>query len=409
MSLNIKIADASASKREKDANGFLIIRDNPIAKAGVFDYLLSEVSAEKVDSNTDSIVRVCREFSDLCANKDTFLGKPIKDTHIWTGENGSENNASGAIYGDIREQEPYLVSDLIIYDPELIAKIENGEAVELSPAYEAELVKSSGTYDGEPYSYLQRLKCVNHLAVVETGRSGKDLRIQDSKGAVAMEKKKFMDTLTKLLFKDSDGEQKPEQKQMDGDKSELVAKIIAAANSSELDEAAKAEAIMALASELSGHEAMTDEDTEEKKSEDSEEEKKQEDEGEEVVGEKEISITPSELAEIIEKVTDSAVSKQIAKFKDSISKQEAEVNNAYNEVSRELGHSFDARGFSASDIYKFGAESLLKTKLADGLDAVTAFRMAVATRPATKQVKVADAKVQDAEQEKLRNLLYGKK
>lgn len=391
MSLTIKIADASTSKREKDANGFLIIRDNPIAKAGVFDYLLSEVSAEKVDSDSDSIVRVCREFSDLCANKDTFLGKPIKDTHIWTGENGAENNASGAIYGDIREQEPYLVSDLIIYDPELIAKIESGEAVELSPAYEAELVKSSGTYDGEPYSYLQRLKCVNHLAVVETGRSGKDLRIQDSKGAVAMEKKKFMDTLTKLLFKDSDGEQKPEQKQMDGDKSELVAKIIAAANSSELDEAAKAEAIMALASELSGHEAMTDEDAEEKKSEDSEEEKKQEDEGE-VEGEKEISITPSELAEIIEKVTDSAVSKQIAKLKDSMANEAKAVSSAYSEVRDALGYSFDYSGMSAQEIYKMGAEAM-GVRVADGMDSLTAFKVANISKQSVKSVaKVSDSK-----------------
>ena len=391
MSLTIKIADASTSKREKDANGFLIIRDNPIAKAGVFDYLLSEVSAEKVDSDSDSIVRVCREFSDLCANKDTFLGKPIKDTHIWTGENGAENNASGAIYGDIREQEPYLVSDLIIYDPELIAKIESGEAVELSPAYEAELVKSSGTYDGEPYSYLQRLKCVNHLAVVETGRSGKDLRIQDSKGAVAMEKKKFMDTLTKLLFKDSDGTKEPEQKQMDGDKSELVAKIIAAANSSELDEAAKAEAIMALASELSGHEAMTDEDTEEKKSEDSEEEKKQEDE-DEVVGEKEISITPSELAEIIEKVTDSAVSKQIAKLKDSMANEAKAVSSAYSEVRDALGYSFDYSGMSAQQIYKMGAEAM-GVKVADGMDSLTAFKVASISKQSVKSVaKVSDSK-----------------
>lgn len=407
MSLTIKIADASTSKREKDANGYLIIRDNPIAKAGVFDYLLSEVSAKEVDSDSDSIVRVCREFSDLCANKDKFLGKPIKDTHIWTGENGSENNASGAIYGDIREQEPYLVSDLIIYDPELIAKIERGEAVELSPAYEAELEKSSGTYEGEHYSYLQRLKSVNHLAVVETGRSGKDLRIQDSKGAVAMEKKKFMDTLTKLLFKDSDGTKEPEQKQMDGDKSELVAKIIAAANSSELDEAAKAEAIIALASELSGHEAMTDSEEEEKKTEDEIELPKKEEDEDEVVGEKEISLTPTELAEIIEKVTDSAVSKQIAKLKDSMANEAKSVSNAYAEVRDALGYSFDYSGMSAQQIYKMGAEAM-GVKVADGMDSLTAFKVASISKQSVKSVaKVADAKMQDAEQDRLRKLLHG--
>ena len=387
MSLTIKIADASTSKREKDANGYLIIRDNPIAKAGVFDYLLSEVSAKEVDSDSDSIVRVCREFSDLCANKDKFLGKPIKDTHIWTGENGSENNASGAIYGDIREQEPYLVSDLIIYDPELIAKIERGEAVELSPAYEAELEKSSGTYEGEHYSYLQRLKSVNHLAVVETGRSGKDLRIQDSKGAVAMGKKKFM------FFKDSDGTKEPEQKQMDGDKSELVAKIIAAANSSELDEAAKAEEIIRLASELSGHEAMTDSDgEEEKKTEDEIELPKKEEDEDEVAGEKEISLTPTELAEIIEKVTDSAVSKQIAKLKDSMANEAKSVSNAYAEVRDALGYSFDYSGMSAQQIYKMGAEAM-GVKVADGMDSLTAFKVASISKQSVKSVaKVSDSK-----------------
>lgn len=207
-----------------------------------------------------------------------------------------------------------------------------------------------------------------------------------------MEKKKFMDTLTKLLFKDSDGTKEPEQKQMDGDKSELVAKIIAAANSSELDEAAKAEAIIALASELSGHEAMTDSEEEEKKTEDEIELPKKEEDEDEVVGEKEISITPTELAEIIEKVTDSAVSKQIAKLKDSMANEAKSVSNAYAEVRDALGYSFDYSGMSAQQIYKMGAEAM-GVKVADGMDSLTAFKVASISKQSVKSVaKVSDSK-----------------
>ena len=41
--------DSSLSRRSKDENGFLIIKDNPIAKAGVFDYLLSEIESDVKD------------------------------------------------------------------------------------------------------------------------------------------------------------------------------------------------------------------------------------------------------------------------------------------------------------------------------------------------------------------------
>ena len=83
----IRIADANTSKREKDSNGFLIVKDNPIAKAGVFDYLLSEVFSQ-VEKDKDKIVRVCREFENLKANKDAFKGKPIKWKHFWVGKKG---------------------------------------------------------------------------------------------------------------------------------------------------------------------------------------------------------------------------------------------------------------------------------------------------------------------------------
>ena len=70
-----------------------------------------------------------------------------------------------------------LKADLIIYNPDLIKAIESGEIVELSPAYTGSVEKTNGRYNGEAYAYLQSIGCINHLAVVERGRSGSDLRI----------------------------------------------------------------------------------------------------------------------------------------------------------------------------------------------------------------------------------------
>ena len=119
--MTFKLGDNALTRRSYDDNGFLIIQDNPIAKAGVFDYLGGEVNLQ--DDLKNSIVKVCRPFSDLEKNKDLFKGKPIKFNHIWVGKNENSNVAEGAIYGDVRADEPYLKADIIIYDSNLIQKI----------------------------------------------------------------------------------------------------------------------------------------------------------------------------------------------------------------------------------------------------------------------------------------------
>ena len=177
---SIKIND-TASRRWKDDNGYLHIRDNVLAKAGVFPYRKCEVKSEFEDD--DEIVYVCREFEDLERNKDLFANKPIVLTHQWVGKDGENetNLVSGVIGNEIRAEFPYLRGDIIIYDHNLIEKIESGEIVELSPGYECDIIQQEDSYEGEPYSFKQLLKNVNHLAVVERGRSGPDLKILDSK------------------------------------------------------------------------------------------------------------------------------------------------------------------------------------------------------------------------------------
>ena len=397
MTIRLQDNHALTTHRSKDDNGFLIIKDNPIAKAGVFDYLGSEVNPQLPPNE---IVKVCRTFKDLEAKKDYFKGKPIKLTHKWVGKDGEANEADGAIIGEVGAQEPYLKADLVIYNPKLIELIENGEIVELSPAYEAKLIESSGAYNGEPFSYEQDLLSVNHLAVVETGRSGSDLRIQDTKPILTKGEtmaKTFKDSVAELLkkFKDSEAESQGEVAELaDFDKGELVKEILSVASNSELSDDERFNAVAGLLDNLS--QPQGDSDSVDTEAQDNEAESEQQDSEAESQGEvAELStesgnISAQDLVEIIEKVADS----KIAKLKDSMFKESKRVQDTYAEVSKALGTSFDYQGKSVSDLYKFGYEALTKQKLQDGLDSKTAFKMASASKASVTRAKVSDSSAQ---------------
>ena len=398
----IRIADANTSKREKDSNGFLIIRDNPIAKAGVFDYLLSEVFSQ-VEKDKDRIVRVCREFENLKANKDLFAGKPIKWEHYWVGKEGETQTGDGAIFGEVRADEPYLKADLIIYNKDLIAKIEAGEVVELSPAYEANIEAIEGSYNGESYAYLQKLKEVNHLAVVEVGRSGSDLRIYDTLKEEIIKMKKKMKLKDNGFIKKLIARLKDEDTTQEDSSAEVIEKIVAIAGGEGSDDE-KLLSIIETLKDFHNESEEVEAKEEEDACKDSEEaEVKEKDEGEAEPKEGgEINLTAEELTELIEKVTDS----KIKKLQDSMHEDSKRVAQAYKEVSSALGTGFDFTNKNANDIYKFGYEMLSKQKLQDSMDAKTAFIAVSNVNSVSKSsnVKTNDKKVSDSN-DKIGNLL----
>ena len=396
MTIRLQDNHALTTRRSKDENGFLIIKDNPIAKAGVFDYLGSEVNPQLPPNE---IVKVCRTFKDLEAKKDYFKGKPIKLTHKWVGKDGEAMEADGAIIGEVGASEPYLKADLVIYNPKLIELIESGEIVELSPAYEAKLIESSGAYNGEPFTYKQDLLSVNHLAVVENGRSGSDLKIQDSKPILTKGEtmaKTFKDSVAELLkkFKDSEAESQGEVAELaDFDKGELVKEILSVASNGELSDDERFNAVAGLLDKLS--QPQGDSDLVETEAQD-ETEREQQDSEAESQGEvaelntKSGNITAQDLVEIIEKVADA----KIAKLKDSMYIESKRTQDTYAEVSKALGTSFDYQGKSVSDLYRFGYEALTKQKLQDGLDSKTAFKMASASKASVTRAKISDSSAQ---------------
>ena len=393
----LRIQDEKTSKRSKDSNGFLIIKDNPIAKAGVFDYLLSELKQD-IEPKDDKVVKVYRPFSELIRVKDSFSNKPIKMFHHWVGDECE--TADGAIGSNITidEANEYLRADLIIYNPKLIEAIEKNELVELSPAYTGKEIAENGRYNGEAYEFKQELGEVNHLAVVEIGRSGKDLKIYDSKsniGAVMKFKDMFIAKLSKFI--DSEMEAKAdeaESEKADSDSVEIAREIITIANKSDdefaggIDE--KIEAILTLAKKL--NEPLADETSEAEKvadeaeTQDSEAEAKA-DEGESIA-ESEINI--DEIAEAVAEVVEKVTEQKLKEFADSQRKEAKKISDAYSEVKKALGSDFDSKNMSVDEIYKFGYEALSKSTLDKKMDSRTAFLLALDGKKAPSK-KVADS------------------
>lgn len=168
------------SKRSTDWNGFMEVKDNPISKIGVYPYLGSEIPGAE---DPDRIYYVYRPAEELARQEtiDSFKLMPFIDEHEILGKSGMPAERKG-MQGTIGEQvyydEPYLRGNIKIHSSAAQSLIEAGK-VELSPCYGCDWVKGDGTFDGQAYQYTQRNIMGNHLALVEEGRTGPDVAVQD--------------------------------------------------------------------------------------------------------------------------------------------------------------------------------------------------------------------------------------
>ena len=242
------------SNRYFDENGYLVIKDNKIAKAGVFEYLGKEIS-EKLKEN--EIYKVYRPWAELEKTAKDFEGMPVKLGHEWV-EPEKRDLKVGAISGEVRLEEPYLIADIKIYDKDAIEAITGRNIVELSPGYTAKYVAESGDYAGEQYNFKQEDIKYNHLAVVENGRSGKDVKINDEKpiikGEIDMKKGFMRNSLSALSYVKKVYDECITSKTDDVDKRELIREIVAIAVKPDTDfeggENEKFETILKKAEEL---------------------------------------------------------------------------------------------------------------------------------------------------------------
>ena len=83
----------------------------------------------------------------------------------------------GHLVGAPERAGEHVIADLLITNPELIAKIRDGK-MQLSNGYEARVVRRAGvTADGEAYDAVQEFNRGNHTAIVDAARGGPTCRL----------------------------------------------------------------------------------------------------------------------------------------------------------------------------------------------------------------------------------------
>lgn len=160
----------------KTPEGFLICKDVPIARTGMQQYRGCEFGAQ--DSNRIyDVNRPEAQVFDRAAIA-SFEGKPVCDEH--PNEDVTPENYRRYMKGvcrDVRRGEGdlanCLVADLLIYDADLIQKIEGGKR-EISCGYDCLWEPTSDS------SFDQLEIRGNHVAVVDKGRAGHMVAIRDA-------------------------------------------------------------------------------------------------------------------------------------------------------------------------------------------------------------------------------------
>lgn len=132
--------------------------------------------------------------------------KPVTDGHPdgLVTKNNSQELLKGMTASNAHIEGDMLYNDITITDAALIDKVRNNGKRELSIGFETEVVPQSGELNGVHYDSVQKNIKINHVAVVERGRAGHEVRLLGD-AAIAVEENKgaSMET-TKVRLGDSD-------------------------------------------------------------------------------------------------------------------------------------------------------------------------------------------------------------
>lgn len=162
------------------SDGCILCSNVPIARTGTYKYLREELGLD--GSGIVDVYRTDDEVFNATAIA-SFEGKAFTDTH--PAVDVDVNNWSIYAKGDIRnvrrgkgELSNCLVADIIIRDPIVIDEVKSGVKREISSGYECEYVEENGKI------YQKNIRG-NHVALVQAGRAGSQVKIYDESKVIS--------------------------------------------------------------------------------------------------------------------------------------------------------------------------------------------------------------------------------
>jgi hypothetical protein len=170
------------SLRHKDVDGRLHVRDCNISKANICPYLGHEIpDHERLGLEPDRVYYLYRDAAALCAAAPTAERVPLMMRHVSSTALSPQKETIIGCVSNVRWRPPYLVADLTVWDAVGIEAIESERQQELSPGYRYMPVMESGVLEGERFDGRMSAPIIfNHVAIVDTGRTGPDVVVNDS-------------------------------------------------------------------------------------------------------------------------------------------------------------------------------------------------------------------------------------
>lgn len=175
------------SSRARTPEGYLLVKNVPLARTGSQQYRADEVDREGT-MGLNGIVEVIRPPEEVFAARAiaSFEGKAVVSPHppqFLTADN-TAIYAKGHVQNVHRGPHPetgeeVLLGDLLITDATLIGMIEEDIRKELSCGYTYDLDYQNDEHSPYP-RFLQRNIFGNHVAVVSSARAGSAIRVLDA-------------------------------------------------------------------------------------------------------------------------------------------------------------------------------------------------------------------------------------
>lgn len=169
-----------------DDDGMLRVTAH-VLKEGVYAYSREESGAAVLPADIGEVQQYIplAQFTEEALT--SLEGKPVViNAHEWRD---AENTlVDGLTVGTIAGRPEVtdggcITCDMLIYDPETIEKIQDGDLIEVSAGYNGNLVMGDGDFAGRPYHGSQTELRFNHVLLLPEGmgRCGYDVRIINSR------------------------------------------------------------------------------------------------------------------------------------------------------------------------------------------------------------------------------------
>jgi len=156
---------------ERTPQGFLRVPAY-VTRAGVFTYKTG-------DGKT---IREFRPAAEVFSKEsmDSLAGSPVTLKHppaMLTPKNVKQYQVGYAVEQP-RQDGDKISIPLVVADEGAINAVEKAGLREVSCGYYADSVAEPGEFDGQAYDFVQKNIRYNHIAIVEKGRAGRDVRIR---------------------------------------------------------------------------------------------------------------------------------------------------------------------------------------------------------------------------------------